>query len=120
MGRAEDTDHIEELFSGFGPVTVRRMFSGSGVFADGMMIALLVDGAIFLKAGSGTIPEFEREGLRPFSYRTKDSTRTLNSYWLMPEWLYDEPDELADWARRAMEAARRSAARARAKPAKQR
>ena len=30
--------------------TVRRMFSGAGVFADGLMIALVVDGVIYLKA----------------------------------------------------------------------
>src|SRR6185295_5622799 len=105
---AGDSDHIAELFSGFGPVTVRRMFSGAGVFADGLMIALVVDGVIFLKADASTIAGFEREGLRPFSYKTKDGTRTLHSYWRMPERLYDEPDELADWARQAMAAARRS------------
>lgn len=107
MGAAADPEYIAELFAGFGPVAVRRMFSGAGVFADGLMIALVVDGVIFLKADAQTIPDFESEGLGPFSYKTKDGERTLNSYWRMPERLYDEPDELADWARRAMETARR-------------
>ena len=108
MGGAADQDHIAELFAGFGPVAVRRMFSGAGIFAEGLMIALVVDGVIFLKADERTIPQFEREGLKPFSYRTSDGARTLNSYWRMPERLYDEPDELAGWARSAMEAARRA------------
>ena len=111
MGAAADSAYISELFAGFGPVTVRRMFSGAGVFADGLMIALVVDGVIFLKADVLTIPAFESEGLRPFSYKTKDGDRTLNSYWRMPERLYDEPDELVDWARRAMETARRAGVR---------
>ena len=111
MSAAEDPEHVAELFSGFGPVAVRRMFSGCGVFADGLMIALVVDGVVFLKADTDNIAEFEREGLRPFSYKTKDGIRTLNSYWRMPERLYDEPDELAGWARSAMAAARRSALR---------
>ena len=89
------------------------MFSGAGVFADGLMIALVVDGVIFLKADVQTIPDFEREGLRPFSYKTRTGTRMLTSYWRMPERLYDEPDELADWARRAMETARRAVTRVR-------
>ena len=104
----EDTERLAELFSNYGPVTVRRMFGGAGVFADGLMIALVVDGVIFLKADEHTIPDFEREGLRPFSYETKAGTRTLTSYWRMPERLYDDPDELAAWARRALESARRS------------
>ena len=111
LSGADDSTHIAELFSGFGPGAVRRMFSGSGVFADGLMIALVVDGVVFLKADGDTIAEFEREDMRPFSYKTKDGTHTLNSYWRMPERLYDEPDELAGWARHAMAAARRAAAK---------
>ena len=41
--RGADPDYLSELFSEFGPVTVRRMFSGAGIFADGLMIALVVD-----------------------------------------------------------------------------
>ena len=111
----ENVERIAELFSSYGLVTVRRMFGGAGVFADGLMIALVVDGTIFFKADEHDIPDFEREGLRPFGYETKAGTRTLTSYWRMPERLYDDPDELAGWARRAMESARRGGIRARLK-----
>jgi len=107
----EDTERIAELFAVYGAVVVRRMFGGAGVFADGLMIALVVDGVIYLKADARTVPQFEREGLAPFSYRTKDGTRSLASYWRMPERMYDDPEELAIWARRAFEAAKRSGAR---------
>jgi DNA transformation protein len=114
-----DPDYIAELFSQFGPVTVRRMFSGAGVFADGLMIALVVADVIYLKTDAETVSLFESEGLAPFSYKTKEGRRTLMSYWRMPERLYDDPDELADWARRSMAAAQRSSApKRRAKPAK--
>jgi DNA transformation protein len=117
--RGADPDYIAELFSQFGLVTVRRMFSGAGIFADGLMIALVVDGVIFLKADAETVPRFESEGLPAFSYKTKEGRRTLMSYWRMPERLYDDPDELADWARLSMAAARRSSApKRRTKPVK--
>ena len=106
-----DPEYVEELFAGFGPVAVRRMFSGAGVFAQGLMIALVVDGVIFLKADDETAQHFEREGLPPFSYRTKTGLRKIMSYWRMPERLYDDPDELAVWARRSMAVAQRNAAR---------
>jgi len=108
LSGADDFDRITELFSGFGPVAVRRMFSGSGVFADELMIALVVDGVIYLKADDSLVPLFEREGQTPFSYKTRDGRRTLNSFWRMPERLYDEPDELAEWARHSLQAARRA------------
>ena len=108
MGAA-DPDFIVELFAAFGPVAVRRMFSGTGVFADGLMIALVVDGVIYLKADDTFIPLFEREGQAPFSYKTRDGRRTLLSYWRMPERLYDDPEELAEWARLALQVARRAA-----------
>jgi DNA transformation protein len=106
---ATDPDFIIELFAGFGPVTVRRMFSGAGVFADGLMIALVVDSVVYLKADDSFIPLFQREGQTPFKYKSRDGQRTLASYWRMPERLYDEPDELGQWARQALAAARRAA-----------
>jgi len=106
-----DPEHIRELFAGFGPVDVRRMFSGAGVFVDGMMIALVSREVVYLKADVETIPSFEREGLAPFSYMAKGSKRTITSYWRMPDRLYDDPEELAEWARASLEVARRKAAR---------
>jgi DNA transformation protein len=108
LGGASDSGFLIELFSGFGQVAVRRMFSGAGIFADGLMIALAVDGVIYLKADDFSAPSFQREGQPPFSYSTRNGKRTLNSYWRMPDRLYDEPDELAEWARLALAAARRA------------
>lgn len=102
-----DPEHIAEMFAAFGRVSVRRMFSGAGVFSDGLMIALISRDVIYLKADTQTIPAFEAEGLAPFSYQRKGVTRTINSFWRMPERLYDDPDELAQWARRARDAALR-------------
>lgn len=109
MGAGDiDADHISELFSAFGPVTVRRMFGGAGIFADGSMFALVDDGVIYLKADAATIPAFEREKSTPFSYATRHGRHTLTSYWRLPERLYDDPDELARWAAAAFAAAKAS------------
>jgi DNA transformation protein and related proteins len=99
------------MFAGFGPVAVRRMFGGAGIFAHGMMIGLLARGVVYLKADEITRGDFEREGLGRFRYATKDGERSLASYWRMPERLYDEPDKLARWASKALNCARRAAGR---------
>ena len=101
-----DHEFIRELFAPFGPVTVKRMFGGAGIWSDGLMFGLVFDGAIFLKVDETSIPEFEREGSRPFVYTRAKSKgrvgRASLSYWRLPERLYDDPEELAVWAARAL------------------
>jgi DNA transformation protein len=95
-------DDIVELFAVFGPVTVRRMFGGAGIYADDTMFGLIADGAIYLKAGEGNVAMFDREGLPPFIYSRRKDGRAVMSYRRMPDRLYDDPDELAVWARAAL------------------
>lgn len=104
-----DRDFLIELFAGFGPVAIRRMFSGYGVSADGVNFALVLRGAVYLRADENSIPGFEAEGCGPFSYEMKGKVRTIGSYWQLPERLYDEPDEVTEWARTAHAAAERAA-----------
>jgi DNA transformation protein and related proteins len=106
-----DAETIHELFREFGPVSVRRMFGGRGVFVDGRMIALVARDLIHLKADAETIPAFEAEGLGAFTYATRNGEHQLTSYWRMPERLYDDPEELAQWARRSLAVAMRATAR---------
>jgi DNA transformation protein len=96
-----DPEFIRDLFAQFRPVTVKRMFSGAGIFADGLMFGLIVDGAIHLKADETNIADFEREGSRPFTYTRGKRGPVALPYWRLPERLYDDPDKLAVWARRA-------------------
>ena len=104
-------DDIRELFSVFGPVSVRRMFGGAGICADGTMFAFLHDGLIYLKAGECNAAAFDREALEPFTYMTKEGKRGVTSYRQMPDRLYDDPHELAEWARHALSAALQGRAR---------
>ena len=108
---AVDTEFIRDLFAQFRPVKVRRMFSGAGLYCDGMMFGLVVRGTIYLKADESSSADFVREGSGPFTYtRGKASGRPSEhalSYWRPPDRLYDDPDELAVWAERALAIAQR-------------
>ena len=110
-----DRDFLIDLFAGFGPVTIRRMFSGFGISADGINFAMVLRGGLYLRADDETIPRFVAEGSKPFHYQTGTRSVTVNSYWQLPERLYDDPDELTDWARAALAAAQRAALRKRPK-----
>jgi DNA transformation protein len=105
-----DRDFLIDLFAEFGPVSLRRMFSGYGVSVDGINFALVLRGVLYFRADQCTIALFEDEGSRPFQYQTRAKVVTVGSYWQLPERLYDDPTELAQWANAALGAAERAAA----------
>jgi DNA transformation protein len=113
-----DRDFLADLFADFGPVTIRRMFSGFGISADGTNFALSLRSGLYFRADDETIPQFEAEGSKPFQYQTRAKTVTVNSYWQLPARLFDEPEELTQWARAALHAAQRAALRKHPKPRK--
>lgn len=113
-----DRDFLVDLFADFGPVTIRRMFSGYGISADGTNFALSLRAGLYFRADDETIPQFEAEGSKPFQYQTRAKTVTVNSYWQLPARLFDDSEELASWARAALAAAHRAALRKRPKKPK--
>ena len=112
----DDEDSLRELFSAFGPIAVRRMFSGKGVYSDGVHFALSIGGTVYLRADEEIVPMFQAEGSKPFTYTAKGREIVVN-YWSVSERCYDEPEELVPFARAALNAAKWIAAK-KAKPRK--
>src|SRR5712672_2386211 len=110
-----DRDFLIDLFADFGPFTIRRLFSGFGISADGTNFALALRAGLYFRADEQTIPQFEAEGSKPFSYQTRAKTVTVKSYWELPARLFDDSEELSNWARAALAAAQRAALRKRPK-----
>ena len=110
-----DREFLIDLFADFGPVTIRKMFSGYGVSADGTNFALSLRAGFYFRADEVTIPDYEAEGSRPFQYSTRAKTVTVNSYWQLPARLFDDSEELAQWARAALAAAVRAKVKKRPK-----
>ena len=110
-----DRDFLTDLFADFGPVTLRRMFSGYGISVDGTNFALALRAGLYLRADEATIPQFQAEGSKPFAYQQRSTAKivTVNSYWELPARLFDDTEELTSWARAALAAAQRAALRKR-------
>jgi DNA transformation protein len=113
-----DRDFLIDLFSDFGPVTIRPMFSGFGISADGVNFALALRAGLYFRADETTIPQFEAEGSKPFQYQTRAKTVIVNSYWQLPARLFDDSEDLSVWARAALAAAQRAALKKRPKARK--
>jgi DNA transformation protein len=104
-----DREELEELFAPFAVVSARRMFSGHGVYLDGLCFALSIGGEVYLKVDAETQTEFAAVGSRPFVY-TARGREVQVGYWLSPPAAFDDEDELRRWASLAFAAARRAAA----------
>jgi|EP01132_Coremiostelium_polycephalum_P011790 DNA transformation protein len=106
-----DNDAIHDLFSGLGPVTIKRMFGGKGIYHNGLIIALEVADEILLKADAISAPDFEAAGCRRWTYEGKSKIVDM-PYWSIPADAFDDPDVMTEWARRAYEASLRVARQA--------
>lgn len=92
--------HLEDLFAPLGGVMFRRMFGGVGIFKETLMFALVIDDTVHMKVDDSTKAAYEAEGCAPWVYDGRNGPVTM-PYWPVPERLFDEPDEFAEWARTA-------------------
>lgn len=99
--------HCAELLATLGPVDVRRMFGGHGLYVDGLILALVIDECLYLKTDASSRDAFQAAGCRPFQYEVPGRTVTV-SYWTVPDEALDSPAAMQPWARLALEAALRA------------
>lgn len=106
---SELTDYLPEIFEDFGPIGVKKMFGGYGVYREGLMFALVVDDTLYLKADGENRHHFEQQGLPPFEYLRSGKLARL-SYYQAPAELLEDRESAAIWARHAYDAALRGQA----------
>jgi DNA transformation protein len=102
-------NHCLELLATLGPTRAKRMFSGHGIYADDLFVALIISDQLYLKADEPTRAQFEQAGCRPFEYARKDGLRAVMSYWTAPDDAMESPALMQPWARLAMASALRAA-----------
>lgn len=110
MAEAPDstTAHLAELLGALGDVGVRRMFGGSGVYLDGIMVGLVIDDTAYLKTDAENRAAFEELDCGPFTYARKDGREVATSYFEVPADAWDDPRLMERLAIGAHRAARRS------------
>jgi DNA transformation protein len=107
-------EFLREQLAPLGPITLRRMFGKTGVFCDGLMLAMVADDTLYFRVDEAARPAFaEAADSPPLNYAKRGAVIDL-AFWRAPDQLLDEPDELLAWARTALAAAGRVAAGRRA------
>ena len=116
----EFLDHIADQLAGFGPMAIRRMFGGAGLFRGGLMFGLVTRDVLHFKVGEASRAAYLDAGAKPFTYVRRGATATLTSYYEVPAAVFDDPDLLAEWARAAYAAALAKSAAAQKKSKRRR
>jgi DNA transformation protein len=98
---AADPHRFDDLFSEFGPIRLRRFFGGEGIVAREIMIGMVFSDIIYFKTDAETRKAFLVEKSKPFTFK-KGGETVVTGWYALPDRLYDEPEELAQWARAAL------------------
>ena len=105
------SEFLREQLAPLGRITMRRMFGKTGVFCDGFMLGMVRDNTLYFRVDDDNRAILkEAQSFPPLNYEKKGEIIDL-AFWRAPERLFDEPDELVMWARAALAAARRVAAK---------
>lgn len=109
----EFCDYIVDLLAPLGSTSYRFMFGGYGVYVDGLMIGIVADDRLLLRADDENRPDYEALGIGPFQpYENKNHSMP---FFAVPDEVMDDPDELLEWARKSIAATQRMKASAKKK-----
>lgn len=106
----EYRQYVRDILSVLGPLRIRAMFGGLGVYCDDLFFALVIGDQLYFKADAQSRHFFEAEGCLPFEYEKQGKIQQLN-YFVVPEVVYEDEDELRYWGGLALSAARRARAK---------
>jgi DNA transformation protein len=104
-------EFLRDQLAPLGRITMRRMFGKTGVFCNGLMLGMVTNDTLYFRVDDHNQDIFEEaRSAPPLSYEKKVASIDL-SFWRAPDRLLDEPEELVAWAKVALAAARRVAAK---------
>ena len=111
VASTEFASFLRDQLARLGYVTMRRMFGKTGVFCEGVMFGIVSENILYFRVDGQNRAMFkEAESFPSLNYEKKGRTIDL-SFWRAPDRLFDEQDELIAWARAALAAAHRVAAK---------
>lgn len=95
-----DPHRFDDLFQVFGPIALKRFFGGEGIYSGDIMIGMIFGDTIYFKTDEETRKSFLAERTKPFTFK-KGKETVVTGWYALPDRLYDDPDELAEWAKAA-------------------
>ena len=99
----EFLNYVLDQLSGWGGVSVRRMFGGAGLYREGNMFGLIADDVVYLKVDESNRKWFVKAGSAPFNPYPDKVKPTIMSYYTVPPEVLEDRDAFAQWAQHSLE-----------------
>ncbi len=100
-------DKIVHQLNQVAPVTTRAMFGGYGLYADGIMFALIAYETLYFKVDDENRADYLEADMGPFLYERHGKPIEM-SYYQLPETILENPVTLLNWIEKSQAAARRN------------
>ena len=97
-------DFVLDQLSALPELRVKAMFGGHGLYQADRFFGILMDGRLYFKTNEQTRAAYVDRGMAPFIYEKARRITTIH-YFEVPPDVLENREELAAWARRAVEAA---------------
>jgi DNA transformation protein and related proteins len=93
---------IQEKFQPFPGISFKKMFGGMGLYKNGIVFGMIIQGELYFKADEKNQEEFKSRDSHPFTYQSRGKEVTL-PYWLLPEEILENGGELEEWIEKSYE-----------------
>ena len=100
-------EFVREQLAPAGDIVIRKMFGGAGIYCDGAMFGLVLSETLYFRTDAASAAKFEDVGCKQFIYERPPRQPVAMPYWVVPEHLFEDADEMLAWAREAIVVARR-------------
>lgn len=82
----------------------RAMFGAHGLYSGDHFFGILDEGRLFFKTDAASAADYTARGMGPFTYESRGKVMTM-SYHEVPPDVLEQPAELVEWARKAIQLA---------------
>ena len=90
-------DHLSALPE----VRARAMFGAHGLYSGDHFFGILDEGRLFFKTDAQSQADYAARGMGPFTYESNGKVMTM-SYHEVPPDVLEQPQDLVEWARKAI------------------
>ena len=87
---------VEDVLGHMEGITFKVLFSGYGVYLEGVIVGIIIDGIFYTKTNKELMIKYEKEGCEPFKYKRNDKKVVVMPYVSVPIEILEDREKISD------------------------